>query len=454
AQSLSAAQAPAAQIPAPAAAAASKAPAAIVRVRVTLDQGKPTLEITATRPITPVITKLEDPLRLVVDLPNSKMSVNRKHIDIQSPDISGVRLDQYQSTPPVVRVVVDLLKQLSYTSETVGNQLMIRMQAEKQDVTAKLPSVSGSTPGAQPLAVPVSPTPYGKVVFASGLASGAAVTAADEPTILRLSRGGEVHVCPETTISITHSEKGPDLLLGMGTGSIETHYELQNNVDTILTPDFRFLLRGPGEFHFAVSADAQGNTCVKGLPENTGSIIVSELMGDGTYRIAPNQQLVFRGGHVATIDRAPQECGCPAPPVPVMRTALPQPASEENLPPSVHMAQPGDETKPGQAASGTSATQASGAASQGTMPTSGPETASLPAALTQQPHVQVDAPFVYRASGPPLPPIGEAKRLPLTNSVRPAPLPTVALPPASAELKPPHHGFFGKVKGFFSGIFR
>jgi hypothetical protein len=51
-----------------------------------------------------------------------------KRTEIHSRDISAVRLAQYHMTPPVVQVIVDLVKPHGYTWEAAGNRLIVRLQ--------------------------------------------------------------------------------------------------------------------------------------------------------------------------------------------------------------------------------------------------------------------------------------------------------------------------------------
>jgi hypothetical protein len=86
--------------------------------------------------------------------------------------------------------------------------------------------------------------------------------------------------------------------------------------------------------------------------------------------------------------------------------------------------------------------------SQATVTSAPPELADLPAPSPSAAHVQIDAPFVFRASDSPAasaPDVG-AGTLPMSRTATPAPVLTIA--------EPPRKGVMEKVRGFFASIFK
>jgi len=425
-------------------------PAVITSVQVVHERGVPVVEVVSTRPVIPTMQSLDSPPRLVIDLSNARMGLQRKRIPVLQEDILTIRAEQYQKNPPITRIVLDLLVPYGYSWDAAGNRLMVRLKpvedpnaASKKSLPPE-PQVLSAAPGDTPAFVPVT-SGVGEVVLADKrFAAGSSLTAGSDTAVLRLSRGGEVRVCPGTTISVTPSTGTKALMLGMSTGAIETHYALAAGADTLLTPDFRILFAGPGEFHYAISTDSHGNTCVRGLTGNTSSAIVSELMGSRTYQVKPIEQAVFHSGQIDKVDTdVPLECGCP-PPVPVLRTdsTAKKIVPEADAPASITLAQ-GSEPE---AANGQEALS------------HGSETQPLPPAKPGDVQIQVDAPFVFHAKNgnAAAVPVEEAAALPVMESpTRPVRLETQVQPPPAPipEAKPGHRGVLRRIKGFFAAIF-
>ena len=278
----------------------------------------------------------------------------------------------------------------------------------------------------------------------SGMAvySGSELSAGIAPATLKLARGGQVRICPNSGLNVTASGQG--LMLATGAGSLEIEYQLkQQAADVVITPDFNVALVGPGTFHFALGINKKGDTCVKPLAGNESEITFSELLGTGIYKAGPDQMMVFRGGKLDGKTTLTGACGCP-PAAPVMRAEAqptPTPASETQKP------------------------------AEQVAVTSNETTSPLPPDKPGQVHVQVDTPFVFSARPTSGRPYAVAKvqfsSLPnvyfVQERVDPVVLvekqPEVSLKAQVDASKPEEkpkkekRGFMGRVKGFFGSLF-
>ena len=267
----------------------------------------------------------------------------------------------------------------------------------------------------------------GGVVLASSgtkVLSGSSISAGEQTATLKLERGGTMLICPGTSLAVTTSQNGRQLLFSMNTGNLEMDYPIGAASDNLLTPDFRLLLPGPGRLHVAVRVSAKGDTCVQSLSSNSSAVMVSEGMGEESYQVKANEAVIFNGGRISGAMPAHENCGCPAPPPTQVAKVTPPPP-----PPPKTEAAKSDPPEP-------------------------------------QTHIVVDAPFIYRASEP----------VNLTENVahlkiesKPMGFEPVVLPPATSakSAKPAKtqtaasgdkpvqqkSGFFAKVSAFFAAIF-
>lgn len=106
------------------------------------------LEIEANGPLSPQAMKVENPERLVIDLPGA-LPVRARKIDVNTPDVKSVRMSRYQDFPPTTRVVVDLLATRDYQVLPVGNTVRVKLRE---------PAVA-SGPAAAPFVAPAASQP-------------------------------------------------------------------------------------------------------------------------------------------------------------------------------------------------------------------------------------------------------------------------------------------------------
>jgi len=202
----------------------------------------------------------------------------------------------------------------------------------------------------------------------------------------------------------------------MNTGTVVINYTLLNLADTLVTPDFRILLAGPGTFHVNLGVTSRGDTCVKPMPDNNSRMIISEMFGTGTYQVKENESVVFAGGKLSGMAPLTTACGCPS--------------------------QPSVQSASGQA----------------------PDTPALPATQVRQDRAAIDMPFVFsaQAASPPysvakveyssLPDVFslQEKVKPVVSEESPA---EVSGKPANAEEPPAEKKEKKKKKGFFGRVF-
>lgn len=426
--------------------------AAIKSIRVVQETEGPAVEILSTKPLVPSIQAITGPDRLVIDLPNARLETQENRISVQADQIKAVRANQFQENPAVTRVVVDLLVPRAYTWDVAGNRLIVHLGRNPGEVSSSpsQPTTVSMTPSPEPAVTAVRASgPLALVGNEAG--AGSTIAAGPDTAILRLSSGGDVLVCPGTTVSVTPSQNRHNLMLSMNTGALEAHLGLDASSDSVMTPDFRILLVGPGEFHFAISADNKGNTCVRALPGNTASAMVTELFGDRSYQVKATDQLVFRSGHLDRMDMAvPLECGCPPP---RNATLL----ATNDLP----MQSPTQRGMP------TSLSANPAPVAETVRPESVPSTgvpAAVPSGGSVAPNeiqVQIAAPLVFRGTDPPPAPVEDVRALPLDSRPQAAPALAAPLPPTASATPagtgtaahPPKRGFFRRLGSFFSGLF-
>jgi hypothetical protein len=263
------------------------------------------------------------------------------------------------------------------------------------------------------------------------LRSGAQVSTAEQAATLRLARGGSLRICPRSSLQITASPTGRELLIALDSGAIETDYSMTGSADAIMTADLQLQLTGPGTFHYAIGTD-RSQVCARSLAGTNASIIVNESLGSGSYQLRPGEGVLFKEGTVASAQpQATVACGCP-------------PETVKAAPPELGF--PEQQSR-----------AAATAMAQGQTPPAAPPLAGVPETTSKPDETitQVNVPLSFSASAPP-PPV-PASPIPVPGPAEPvtdakiAVLPSLAQPVIQAPVKPKTTNW---LKRFFSKMFR
>jgi len=116
-----------------------------VRVRdVNVTRGPQGMEvqISSSGPMQPEAMRLENPDRVVIDLPNAMWNGSPRQIGVKAADVKSVRMALYQLNPPVTRVVVDLTEARDYELLPSSNGLRVRLHALTANSAPAMPAAA------------------------------------------------------------------------------------------------------------------------------------------------------------------------------------------------------------------------------------------------------------------------------------------------------------------------
>jgi type IV pilus assembly protein PilQ len=102
--------------------------ATLQRVQVLRANDGISVEMIARGSMTPKVSTLNSPARLLVTLPNTVAATSRNHLTVDSDGVKGVRIGMDGQTPPTTRVVIDLLSACAYELAPSGqNKVVVKL---------------------------------------------------------------------------------------------------------------------------------------------------------------------------------------------------------------------------------------------------------------------------------------------------------------------------------------
>jgi hypothetical protein len=152
------------------------------------------IEISSSQAVTPRVSKLSSPDRVVVELPETVVASSTSKIPVGSAGVKGVRIGMDGKTPPTTSVVVDLEKPLAYeVTPGADGKIILRLHsqeaapsvAKNSPAPAAIKTVKVSVPAARPAASEKPATAPAKIAVVKAPASKPVVQASKpEPQLL------------------------------------------------------------------------------------------------------------------------------------------------------------------------------------------------------------------------------------------------------------------------------
>jgi len=137
---------------------------------LTEQDGVTTVEITATRPVTPTMTTLTSPDRLVLDFPNTLSASQQNVVAVNDGGVKSVRIGVQLSDPPMTRLVVDLLQPRTSELVAIGDTTVLTLRSvgdeqEKREIGSVVEAAAISDPPFPQSGVDSSPPFLAGVTF-------------------------------------------------------------------------------------------------------------------------------------------------------------------------------------------------------------------------------------------------------------------------------------------------
>src|SRR5262249_57888516 len=110
---------------------------ALEEIRATPAAGQVTVSLLADGALSPRDFVLDNPPRVVIDLPGVKNDIRRRVVAVKSPLVSRVRVSQFQTAPDLTtRVVIDLARPMPHAVVRDGERISIVVGGEAAAIAA------------------------------------------------------------------------------------------------------------------------------------------------------------------------------------------------------------------------------------------------------------------------------------------------------------------------------
>ena len=145
-------------------AAVAQTPGQLDRVNVVRGTDDIRVEMSSSGAVTPKLSTLDSPARVVVDLPETAMATGQRRIAVGKAGVKGVRIGTDGQTPPTTRIVVDLDQACTYDLTpgpagklvlTLHSSALAKVAPATETKTAEAKTVAASS--AVPVGKPMSP---------------------------------------------------------------------------------------------------------------------------------------------------------------------------------------------------------------------------------------------------------------------------------------------------------